>query len=75
MLIGSYNLAILHLSEPNAIYLVKNSGDMAIGHNKDTNQYIISSDSEILKDEFGITDIIMLKDNEIVKVEPDNITR
>jgi glucosamine 6-phosphate synthetase-like amidotransferase/phosphosugar isomerase protein len=30
-LIGSYNLAIMNVEEPETMYLVKNSGEMAIG--------------------------------------------
>ena len=31
-LIGSYNIVLIYIKDPNSIYMVKNSGDLAIAH-------------------------------------------
>lgn len=73
-LIGSYNLAIIYLEEPDAVYLIKNSGSMALSKNKDTNSYVFSSEPEVLKEEFGLENLLMVKDNDIIKVKNNEIT-
>jgi len=32
-LVGSYNLAIIYLKDPSAVYAIKNTGELCIGQN------------------------------------------
>lgn len=67
-------MAIIYLEQPNTVYLVKNSGSMALAKNHDTNQYYFSSEPDVLKEEFGLQELVMVKDNDIIKVEKDKIS-
>jgi hypothetical protein len=44
---------------------------MAIGRGE--NRFLISSDAEVLREEFKITDIIITKDNEIVRIDSKTV--
>jgi hypothetical protein len=41
---------------------------------KDKNRFLVSSDIEVLKEEFFLSDIVSTKDNEIVRVDKDKIS-
>ena len=50
-LLGTYRLAVIELKNPDALYLVKNSGDFAFAINKSTDQIIVSTDLKLFDQE------------------------
>ena len=70
-LVGSYVIALIYTEDPNSIYMVKNSGDLAIAHDFLNERYLVSSDPEMLRDEFGFPELYMVQDNEIVKLDKE----
>ena len=46
-LLGTYRIALMELNNPKAIYFVKNSGEFIIGHDKQNNEIIVSSESAL----------------------------
>eukprot|EP00347_Sterkiella_histriomuscorum_P001487 403371846 len=71
-LIGSYNLAVIHVGDPNKIYLVKNSGELGIIRDQQKKQFIVSSDMDGLIEEHPGATIIHAKNNQIVELMLDN---
>lgn len=65
---GSYNIALIWVGDPESIYIVKNSGDMAIAENTLTNEFFISSDADVLMKDFDCSNLVYLNDNEIVRI-------
>ena len=72
-LIGSYNIALIYIEEPHSIYAVKNSGDLTIATDLVKGHNYICSDSEILRDEFNLTNFEIVKENEIVRILPEGV--
>ncbi|CDW73742.1 glucosamine--fructose-6-phosphate aminotransferase [Stylonychia lemnae] len=71
LIIGSYNMAMICKEDPNSIYAFKNTGQMGIAISKDNQQCIISSDLNILNEEFKDCDIRILPDKQIVQIKRD----
>jgi|LauGreDrversion4_2_1035121.scaffolds.fasta_scaffold665589_1 glucosamine--fructose-6-phosphate aminotransferase (isomerizing) len=54
-LIGSYNIALIYNGDPNAIYAIRNSGELSIAKDLVKGHSFLCSDADVLKDEFNLS--------------------
>jgi glutamine---fructose-6-phosphate transaminase (isomerizing) len=76
-LIGSYNIALIYIADPKAIYAVRNSGELSIAKDLVKGHSFLCSDSDVLKDEFSLdshgSEFTKLAENVIVRVSSSSI--
>lgn len=56
-LIGSYNIALIYNADPDAIYAIRNSGELSIAKDLVKGHSYICSDSDVLLDEFSLGEL------------------
>jgi glucosamine--fructose-6-phosphate aminotransferase (isomerizing) len=54
-LIGSYNIALIYNGDPEAIYAIRNSGELSIAKDLVQGHSFLCSDADVLKDEFNLS--------------------
>jgi glucosamine 6-phosphate synthetase-like amidotransferase/phosphosugar isomerase protein len=72
-LLGTYRLAFVELANPSSIYLVKNSGDFALGVSKASDEVVVSSDLKLFEEERykNKFSVMQIPNNQIVEVRDD----
>lgn len=56
-LIGSYNIALIYIGDPLALYAIKNSGELSVARDLLKGHSYLCSDQNVLRDEFNLTEI------------------
>lgn len=72
-LLGTYQIAVMEMDDPQAILFVKNSGELILGHNKSIDEIIVSSDPKLFNTNIigqHLTQIQM-PNNQILEVTKD----
>jgi glucosamine--fructose-6-phosphate aminotransferase (isomerizing) len=54
-LIGSYNIALIYNADPDAIYAIRNSGELSIAKDLVKGHSFLCSDVDVLRDEFNLS--------------------
>jgi glucosamine--fructose-6-phosphate aminotransferase (isomerizing) len=54
-LIGSYNIALIYNADPDAIYAIRNSGELSIAKDLAKGHSFLCSDVDVLRDEFNLS--------------------
>jgi glucosamine--fructose-6-phosphate aminotransferase (isomerizing) len=54
-LIGSYNIALIYIADPDAIYAIRNSGELSIAKDLVKGHSFLCSDVDVLRDEFNLS--------------------
>jgi glucosamine--fructose-6-phosphate aminotransferase (isomerizing) len=54
-LIGSYNIALIFNADPDAIYAIRNSGELSIAKDLVKGHSFLCSDVDVLRDEFNLS--------------------